>query len=108
EARQDHPRKVAAGHHGVAGIAPQLVVSAIEGRIADERRQPGNAYAHFAQTRTRLRDQGDAWPAANELCLDRERANGLSRPHQCARTDREEMEDEVKKFGNLLCAAKLM
>ena len=47
--RQDHPRKVAAGH-GIVGIAPQLSPG-IEGRIADERRQPGHAYAQLAQTR---------------------------------------------------------
>ena len=106
EARQDHPRKVATGHHGVAGIAPELVVSGIEGRIADERRQPGNAYADLAQTRTRLRDQGDARPAANELRLDGEGADGLSRSHQRARTDREEMETEIKIFAHLLCHTK--
>ena len=107
EARQNHPRKMATGHYGVAGFAPQLVVSGVEGRIADERREFGDASAHLAQTGARRRDQGNAGPAANELRFDRERADGLSRSHQCARTDREEMEDEVKKFGELLCNTKL-
>src|SRR5206468_5600939 len=99
EARQNHPRKVAAGHHGIAGLASQLVVSSVESRIADERREPGDAYAHLAQTRTYLRHQRDARPAANELRLNRQRANGLSRSHRCARTDREEMENEIKNVG---------
>ena len=50
EARQNCPRKVEARDHGVARIAPELVVSGIEGGIEDERRQFDHAHAHFAQT----------------------------------------------------------
>lgn len=107
EARQDHPRKVAAGYHGLAGVAAELVFSGIERRITDERWESGDAHADFAQARVGIGDERDAGETANELCVNGERAGGVSGTHRRARTDCEEMENEIKNFGDLLCVTKL-
>ena len=48
ETRQDHPRKVAAGDHGLARLASELVVPGAQSRIENERRQFDHAHAHVA------------------------------------------------------------
>ena len=106
EARQNHPREVAAGDHGIAGFATELVLSRIESGIANERWKFGHPYEDPAQTGTCFDDERDPGPTANELRVNGERANSVSGSHQCAGTDREEMETEIKKFARLLCHTK--
>src|SRR6185437_14849494 len=67
EARQNHPRKVAVGDHGVDGVAPKLVVSGTEGGIENERWQPDYPHAHVAQARPGLNHQGIPRPSPNDL-----------------------------------------
>jgi hypothetical protein len=95
EARQNHPRKVEARHHGIIGLAPELVVSGIESVIENERRQSDHAHAHTAQTRARIGDQGNAWPSANELRANRERTDRISRSRCGARTNCEAVEKKI-------------
>ncbi len=107
EARQNYPREVAARHHGVAGVAPELVFPGIESRAEDERRKFDYAFADAAQTGAGRHDQGNAWSAPDELRFNGERASRLSRSFGCARADCEEMEKEVNFFGKSLCSTKL-
>ena len=66
----------------------------------------GHPYEDPAQTGTCFDDERDPGPTANELRVNGERANSVSGSHQCAGTDREEMETEIKKFAHLLCHTK--
>jgi len=110
EARQDHPRKVAAGDHGPARLASDLVVSGAQSRIENERRQFDHAHAHAAQARFGVGHQGIPRPAADHLRIDCERAVGVSGAHQRAGGDCEGMEivgQSAKIFVRLLCDTKL-
>lgn len=107
EARQNHPREIAAGDHGLAGFAPELVIPGAKERIANERWQSRYAHADVAQTGVGVGNERNAGAAADELCVDDERAEGVSRSHRCVGTDREEMESEVKKFWPITLSHKV-
>src|SRR5207247_7750035 len=92
EARQDHPRKVAAGDYGLARLASELVVTGNQSRIENERRQFDHAHAHAAQTRSGILHQGIQGPAADDLRINCERAVCVSGAHQRAGGDCEAME----------------
>src|SRR5215831_9332258 len=103
EVRQDDPREVAAGDHGIVSLAPALVISGTKSGAADERWEFSDAYADVAQAGVGIGDERDAGATADDVCIDGERAGGISGSHQRVGTDCEEMEREIKKFSHLLC-----
>ena len=107
ETRQDHPREVAASDHGIVSFAPELVISGIESGITDERWEFGDAHADVTQVRISFGDEGDSGASADDVCVDGERAVGVSGSHRRIGTDCEEMENALKNFGHLLCPTKL-
>ena len=106
EARQDYPREVAFGHYGIAGFTSELVVPGIESGTADERWEFGDAYADAAQAWAGIGNEGDEGTPANELCVNGERARGISGSHRRIGTDRKEMENEMKKILGLYFVAQ--
>src|ERR1051325_10303479 len=92
ETRQDHPRKVAVGDHGITGLPSELVVPGAQSRIENERWKSDHAYAHAAQARFGVGHQGNPGSATDDVCADGERTSFVSGAHQCAGGDCEGME----------------
>jgi hypothetical protein len=111
ETRQDHPRKVAAGDHGVARVASELVISGTQGGIENERWQLDHAHAHAAQTRPGCGYQGIPRTTTDKLRVDHQGPFGVSGTHRRVGGDCENMEkirERLKKFCPLLCITKCL
>ena len=106
QARQSDPRKGAAGDHDAISDPGELAISGFKNGIGDERWQFDHPFAHPAQAGSGGHDQGSARSAADELFVDSERADGVSRLFEGTGADRKNWKD-LKSFVDLLCVTKL-